>query len=78
MEEDAIHPIRSLGECLNDEVPVLLAPSPHLLVRMNNGTDIIHDVFLLSTLVMKGNAESRQRLEGRLYVDLGSTRDTDV
>ena len=76
--EDALHPIRSLGERLDDEVPVLLAPSPHLLVGMNNRTNIFQDIFLLSTLVMEGHAESRQRLESSLYVDLGSTRDRYV
>ena len=78
MQEDTLHPIRSLRERLDDKVPVLFAPSPHFLVRVNHGTDIIHDVFLLSSLVMKGYAKSRQRLESRLYVDLGSTRDTYV
>ena len=46
MEEDTLHPIRSLRERLDDEVPILLAPSPHLLVGMTNGTDIIHNIFV--------------------------------
>jgi uncharacterized protein YjaZ len=76
MDEDTLHPIRSLREHLDDEVPVLLAPSPHHLVRMNNRTDIIQDIFLLSSLVMEGHAESCQRLKSGLYVNLRSTRDT--
>jgi hypothetical protein len=76
MDEDTLHPIHSLRERLNDKVPVLLAPSPHFLVRLNNRTNIIQDIFLLSSLVMEGHAESRQGLKSRLYVDLGSTRDT--
>ena len=78
MQEDTLHPIRSLGERLDDEVPILLAPSPHLLVGMNNRADIVHDIFLLSSLVMEGHPESRQRPESGLYVNLGSTRDTYV
>ena len=78
MEKDTLHPIRSLGECLDHKVPILLAPSPHLLVGMNNRTDIFQDIFLLSTLIMEGHPESCQRLECSLDVDLGSTRDTYV
>jgi hypothetical protein len=78
MERDTLHSVGSLGECLDDKLPVLLAPSPHLWVRINNGIDIIHDIFLLSTLDMEGYAERCQRLKGGLYVDLGSTRDTYV
>ena len=63
MEEDTLHPIRSLKERLDDEVPILLAPSPHLLVGMNNGTDIIHNIFLLSTLVMEGRGETSKARE---------------
>ena len=32
LKEDTLHAIRSLGEPLNDELLVLLAPSPHLRV----------------------------------------------
>jgi len=72
------HPIRSLGERPDDKVPVLLTPSPHHLVGLNNRSDIVHNIFLLSGLVMEGHAESRQRFKNGLYVDLGSTRDTYV
>ena len=78
MEEDTLHPVSSLGDSLDDEIPVVLSPSPHLLVRTNNGSDVIYDILLLSTLIMEGHAERRQRLESGLYVDLGSTRDTNV
>ena len=43
---------------------------------MDNRTDVINDIFSLSTLVMEGHAERCQRLEKSLYVDLVSTRDT--
>jgi len=75
-KEKTIHSVRSFGERLDDKHSILLAPSAHLLVRLNNRADIIHDIFLLSGLVMEGHAERCQRLENGLYVDLGSTRDT--
>ena len=77
-KEKTIHPVRSFGERLDDKHSVLLAPSPHLLVRLNNRADKIHDIFLLSGLVMEGHAERCQRLKNSFYVDLGSTRDTYV
>ena len=78
MTEGSLHSVSPLGERLDDKLPVLLAPSPHLRVRINNRFDIIHDIFLLSALDMKGYAERCQRLKSSLYVDLGSTRDTYV
>jgi hypothetical protein len=57
MEEDTSHPISFLGEHPDDELPILLAASPHLRVRMNNRTDVLHDVFHLSALVMQGHPE---------------------
>ena len=41
-------------------------------------TDIVDDIFLLSTLVMKGHVKGCERLEDSLYVDLGVTRHTNV
>ena len=35
-EENTLHAIRSLGERLDDKLPVILAPSLHLRVRINN------------------------------------------
>ena len=77
-DEDASHAVGSLGERLDDKLPIFLAPSPHLRVRIDNRTDVIHDVFLLSAFAMQGHAEWCQKLEGTLYVDLGSTRDANV
>jgi hypothetical protein len=78
IEEVALHPVSSFRERLDDKLPVLLAPSPHLLVGMNNRTNIIHDIFLLSTLIMERHAESCQTPKSSLYIDLGSTCDTYV
>jgi hypothetical protein len=41
-------------------------------------TDIVDDIFLLSTLVMKGHVKGCKRLEDSLYVDLEATRHTNV
>ena len=76
MKEDTIHSVCSLGKRLDDELPVLLAPSAYLPVRVNNGSDVIHDIFFLSSLVMEGDAKRRQRFKNSLYVDLRSTRGT--
>ncbi len=57
MEENTSHPISFLGERLDDKLPILLAPSLHLRVQMNNRTDVIYDVFHLSVLVMQGHPE---------------------
>ena len=35
-KEDTIHSVRPLGERLDDKLSDILAPSPHLLVRINN------------------------------------------
>jgi hypothetical protein len=77
-EEDASHAISSLGERLDDKLPILLTPSPYLRIRIDDRCDVISDVFLLSTLAMKGHAERCQKLEGTLYVDLRSARDANV
>src|SRR6266849_4032674 len=77
-EENASHAVSSLRKCLNDKLPILLAPSLHLRVRIDNRPDVIHDIFLLSAFVMQGHAKRCQRLEGTSYVELGSTRDANV
>ena len=72
MQEDTLHPIRSLRERLDDKVPVLFAPSPHFLVRVNHGTDIIHDVFLLSIGyegIRKESSKAREQTVCRSRVD---------
>ena len=43
---------------------------------MNNRADIIHDIFLLSSLIMEGYPERCQRLKNSLNVNLGPTCDT--
>ena len=77
-EEDPSHAISSFGKCLDDKLPILFAPSPYLRVRIDNRTDVIHDIFLLSALVMQGHAERCQNIKDTLYVDLGPTRDANV
>src|SRR6266849_3502513 len=43
---------------------------------MNDRTDIVHNVLDLSTLVVEGDTEGCQGLEGSLYINFGPTRDT--
>ena len=73
-----LHSVSPFGDCLDDKLPVLLTPSSHLYIRRNDRTDIVDDIFLLTTLAMEGHSERCQRLENGLYVDLGTTCHTNV
>ena len=55
MGDEHLHSVCSFGEGLDDELSVLFAPSPHLRVRRNDRSDVIHNVFLLSSLIMEGH-----------------------
>ena len=71
-----LHAIGSFGECLNYETPVLLAPSLHHLIQINDGTDVFHDVLRLSALIVEGDAKRCQGFKGGSYIDFRATRDT--
>ena len=47
------HPISSLGERLNDQILILLSPLAHPRVRVNDRGNILEDVLLLPSFVMK-------------------------
>jgi hypothetical protein len=57
---------------------VLSLPSPHdrFRIRINHRLDILDDIFLLTTLVVKGHSERGQRCKHILYIDFWATRDT--
>ncbi|SRR6266851_4260379 len=74
----SLHSVGSLGECLNNQFLVLLTPSSHLRIRINDRVDVVDDVFLLSSLVVKRYMEGCQRLKGVLYVDLEAACNTYV
>jgi len=64
IERDSSYiPFGSLGERLDDQLPasVLVAPSPHPLVRINNRTDTIHEIFLLSAWLWR---DTRRDVKG--------------
>ena len=61
-----LHAISSFRESFNYNTPVLLAPSLHHLVWINDGTDVVHDVLGLTTLIMEGDAKRCQGVEGCL------------
>jgi hypothetical protein len=71
-----LHAIGSFGECFNYKSLVFIAPSPHLLVQIDDGTDIVYDVLGLSTLIVEGDMERCQRLEGSSYINFRATSDT--
>ena len=59
---------------------VLRLPSPHdlLCIRVNDGPNIVHDIFLLSTLVMKGDSPRGQGFKDVPYIDFGAACETDM
>ena len=73
-----VHSVGSFGERLDDESLILLTPPLQPLVRINDRTDVIDDVFLLSVLVVEGDAVGCQGIKGGSYVNFGTTCDTYV
>jgi hypothetical protein len=71
-----LHAISPFGECCDDKSLVIIAPSPHLLIQIDDGTDIVDDVLGLSTLIVEGDMESCQGLEGSSNINFRATSDT--
>ena len=69
------HPIGLVGERLDDQFLIFLAPLAHIRVRVDDRADIINDVLLLPSFLVKGHSTSRQRFQGSSDVDFRSTRD---
>lgn len=51
-----VHSVGPFGERLDDESLILFTPLLHPLVRINDQTDVIDNVLLLSVLVVEGDA----------------------
>lgn len=66
------YPISSFRECLDYQTLIVISPSPHLCIRVNDRGEIIDNISLLSTFVMKGHSARCQRSEGTADVDLGT------
>ena len=75
-----LHAICSIGERLNHKFFVLQLPSPHDLLRIqvNDGPNIVCNIFLLSTLVMKGDSPRGQGFNDVSYINFGAAGDTDM
>src|SRR6266702_6155685 len=71
-----LHSISFLYEILNDRILIIISPSPHLSVRVNDRSNVINNVLLLPTFVIKGYLLSCQRLKRSANVELRTTRDT--
>jgi hypothetical protein len=71
----SLHAIGPFRKHLDNKLLVLVPPSPHVLVRVNNSADKLDNVLLLSELVMEAYAVRCrcQRLKGSSDVDFGST-----
>src|SRR6202522_1143340 len=74
------HSISSFGERLNHKFLVFLLPSPHVCIqiRVNDRPDIVCNIFLLSSLIVKRHPERGQRLNGISYIDFGAARDANM
>ena len=73
-----LHSVNSFCEGLDDKILILLLPSPQVRfrIRVDNGPDIIHDILLLSALIVEGHLVRGQRLEDISYVEFWATSDT--
>ena len=71
-----LHPIGSVGERLDDQVLILDSPFAHPRVRVDDSANVLGDVLLLPSLVVKGHLTGRQGLQSNSDVDFWATRDT--
>ncbi len=74
-DRNTLHAISFLRECLNDQFFVILPPSFVIGNNIDLRSDIFSNIFLVSGLVMEGDAERRQRLETDTDVYLRPTGD---
>ena len=75
---NALHTIGFLRVCLDDHFLVVLPPSVIIGNNSNLRSDIIGNIVLVSSLIVKGNAAVRQWLETEADIYLWPTRDTYV
>src|SRR5580658_5040024 len=73
-----IHPVSSFRERLNHNFLVILLPSLHVCIRIrvNDRPNIVCNIFLLSSFIVKRHPERGQGLNGISYIDLGAAPDT--
>src|SRR5260221_1108347 len=76
----SLHAIGFVRKRLNNQLLILIPPSPHVLVRVNNSTDEVGNVLLLSALVMEGYTITwrYQGFQGTSDVDFRSTCDAKM
>jgi hypothetical protein len=73
---DTIHPVGFFCEDVDDQLLVLRCPSYVFWMCVDDRLDIVLDVSLLSSLVMKGDIERNQGIEDILDITFRSTCDT--
>ena len=75
-----LHSVRSFRERLDHKFLVLLPPSLHdlLRIRVDNRPNIVCNILLLSSFVVKGYSERSQRFKDAAYVELWSASDTNM
>jgi hypothetical protein len=75
---DSIHPAGFFCEDVDDQLLVLRFPTFVFWMRVNDRLDIVFNVIILSSLVMKGNMAENQGIEDTLDISLGSACDTNA
>jgi hypothetical protein len=81
-EDESLHPVSLLRECLDNHSLVLLSPSLHHSLhglRVYHRFDVIDNVLLLSAFVMKRHTVSEcQWSKSGPNIELGAAGDADV
>ena len=70
------HPVGPVGECLDDQLLILLSPFAHPRVRVDDRRNILDDVLLLPSFIVKGHLKRRQGLESSSDINFWSTCET--
>jgi hypothetical protein len=73
---DAIPSVGFFRKSVDDQLLVLRLPTLALLMSINDRLEVVLNVSLLSSLVMKGNMAENQRIEDILDISLQSACDT--
>ena len=75
---NALHPVSFLRGRLDDQFLVRSFPFFHLWVGIDDGCDIIDDVLVVSSLVVKGDRTGSQMVKHSFDVGLWTASNTDT
>src|SRR5712691_425261 len=72
------HPASFLCQGLDHQLPVFLSPPTHPWVRANKVVDIVNNVLILSSLILKCDVVDCKGIQNVSDVNLGPTGDTKI